>query len=297
MFLCKHCKTTSAVKAGLRKNKVGFTQRYVCTKCNTYSVNRKGFENYRHSPEVITVALDLRAKGLSLRDVVDHLDQHHRIEVSRMTILDWQKKFGQKLKSFSQTLIPHLGGTFHADEMFVKVRKDWRYYWDCLDYETKFLLADHMSDERNDTHAVEFLQKIKCSSPELPAVVHTDCSYDYPPAFRKVFPRRRIHKAYPAWKHHFKNNPIERYHNTLKQRYKVFRGFDNLKSAEQFFDFYRVYYNFVRKHMTLSGKTPAQAAKIELNLGRNRMRSLIEFLRSLIKTQFLSNEIFTLLIT
>jgi len=94
MFLCKHCKKNSAVKAGLRKNKVGFTQRYVCTKCNKYSVNRKGFENYRHKPEVITAALDLRTKGLSLSDVVDHLDQHHRVQVTRKTVLFWQRAFG-----------------------------------------------------------------------------------------------------------------------------------------------------------------------------------------------------------
>jgi putative transposase len=286
MFFCKNCKTHSAVKTGLRKNKVGFTQRYVCTKCNKYSVNRKGFENYRHSPEVITAALDLRAKGLSLSDVVDHLDQHHRVKVTRKTILFWQRKFGQKLKSFSQTLTPHLGGTFHADEMFVKQRKDWIYYWDCLDYETKFLVADHISDDRNDKEAVEFLNKIKLGSLELPQRISTDCSYDYPPAFRKVFPRkRRIHYAYPGWKKKFKNNPIERLHNTLKQRYKVFRGFDNILSAEKFFDFYRVYYNFIRKHMSLGMKTPAQAARIELNLGRNRLRSMIELLFTFFKTR------------
>ena len=104
MFLCKHCKKNSAVKAGLRKNKVGFTQRYVCTKCNKYSVNRKGFENYRHKPEVITAALDLRAKRLSLSGVVDHLDQHHRVEVSRMTILDWLRN---SLISIERTTISY----------------------------------------------------------------------------------------------------------------------------------------------------------------------------------------------
>lgn len=91
MFYCKHCKTNSARKTGLRKNKVEFTQRYFCTKCNKYSVNRKGFENYRHSPEVITATFDLRAKGLSLSDVVNHLDQHHKVEVTRKTVLFWQR--------------------------------------------------------------------------------------------------------------------------------------------------------------------------------------------------------------
>jgi transposase-like protein len=276
MFWCPHCKTDSAIKRGVKKNKSGWIPRFSCTKCGKWFVDRKGFEGYRTSPEVITAALDLRAKGLSLADVVDHLDQHHKVKVSRKTISDWQNKFGKKLKSFTQTLIPHLGKVFHADEMFFKVKKEWHYYWDCIDYETKFLVADHVSDERSDTEAVSFLNKIKLGSPKLPSEIHTDCSYDYPPAFRKVFPRKRIHRNFPAWKKRFKNNPIERLHNTIKQRYKVFRGFDNPKSAEKFFDFYKTYYNFIRKHTTLGFITPAQASKIELNLKRNRIKSLIE---------------------
>lgn len=297
MFKCVHCKKHSAVKAGLRKNNSGFVQRYFCTECKKYSVNRKGLENYRHNVEVISAALDLRAKGLSLADVVDHLDQHHRVKVSRKTILDWQNKFGKKLSSFSQTLTPHLEGTYHADEMFYKAAKKWHYYWDCIDYETKFLLADHVSDDRNNCEAIDFLKKIKNACEQMPKVVHTDCSYDYPPAFRAVFPRRRIHKPYPAWRHKFKNNPIERYHNTLKQRYKTFRGFNSMKTSEEFFEFFKTYYNFIRKHTSLAGLTPAQAAKIELALGRNRLRSLIELLQLIAKAMFEPHSKNTLLIS
>lgn len=276
MFKCRHCKKISAQKRGIQKNKSGWITRYFCTECEKWYVDRKGFERFRHSPEVITAALDLRAKGLSLSDIVDHLDQHHRVKVSRKTILDWQKSFGKKLKSFSQSLTPHLGEIFHADEMFVKKRKDWIYYWDCIDYDTKFLLADHLSEERNFDEGTSFLNKIKKGSPKMPREIHTDNSYDYPVAFKRVFPRRKIHRHFAANKKKFKNNPIERLHNTLKQRYKVFRGFDNTQSAEKFFDFYRIYYNFIRKHMTLGHITPAQAAKIQLQLRRNRFKSLIE---------------------
>lgn len=276
MFYCKHCKKNSAIKRGVQKNKSGWIPRYSCTICGRWFVDRKGFEKFRHSPEVITAALDLRARGMSLKDVKEHLNQHHRVRVSRQTILDWQNKFGKKLKCFTQSLIPHLGNVFHADEMFIKKRKEWIYYWDCIDYETKFLIADHVSDDRNDKEAVDFLNKIKLGSPKIPNEIHTDNSFDYPPAFRKVFPRKRIHKHYPAWKKKFKNNPIERFHNTLKQRYKVFRNFHNKQGAENFFDFYRVFYNYVRNHMTLGEITPSEAAKIEIKLGRNKIRSLIE---------------------
>ncbi len=286
MFKCKYCKTNSAVKRGVKKNKSGWIPRFSCNRCGKWFVDRKGLENFRHSSEVITAALDLRAKGLSLADVVDHLDQHHKTKVTRKTILDWQKKFGRKLKSFSQSLTPLLGEIFHADEMFIKIREKWNYYWDCIDYDTKFLVADHLSEIREEREAVEFLNKIKLGSPERPKEIHTDNSYDYPPAFRKVFPKRKIHRSYPAWKKKFKNNPIERLHNTLKQRYKTFRGFDNFNSCKDFFDFYKIYYNFIRKHTSLSFKTPAQAAKIELNLGRNRFRSLIELLLKVIRIKY-----------
>lgn len=279
MFKCPHCKTNSAIKRGVKKNKSGWIPRFSCTKCGKWFVDRKGFENFRHKSEVITAALDLRAKGVSLADVVDHIDQHHKVRVTRKTILDWQNKFGEKLKSFTQTLKPIIGGQVHADEMFVKVRKEWNYYWDAIDYTTKFLVGDHLSKERNYEECITFLESIKSCPVNQPVQIHTDCSYDYPWPIKKVFGKKGIiHAFFPAWKKKFKNNPIERLHNTLKQRYKVFRGFDNHESTKKFFDFNRVYYNFIRKHTSLGMTTPAEAAGIFLTLKRNRFLSLIEIL-------------------
>jgi len=279
MKKCPYCKKTSAVKFGLRKNKSGFVQKYLCQDCKRSFTDRKGFERFRNKPEVITAALDLRAKGVSLADVVDHLDQHHKVKVSRKTILDWQIKFGKKLKSFTQTLKPIIGGQVHADEMFVKVRKEWNYYWDCMDYTTKFLVGDHLSKERNYRECISFLQDVKNCPVNQPYEIHTDNSYDYPWPILKVFGKKGImHAFYPAWKKKFKNNPIERLHNTEKQTIKTFRNFDNFESTRKFFNFNRIYYNFIRKHTTLGKTTPAEAAGIFLELKRNRFLSLIEIL-------------------
>ncbi|MEA2054763.1 MAG: hypothetical protein U9O96_06630 [Candidatus Thermoplasmatota archaeon] len=38
----------------------------------------------------------------------------------------------------------------------------------------------------------------------------------------------------------------------------------------------RTYYNFIRGHSALNGKTPSEMAGIGLNLGRNRWFGLIE---------------------
>lgn len=277
MKKCPYCGKTSSVKYGLRKNKSGFVQKYLCLRCKKSYTDRKGFERFRNKTEVITAALDLRAKGVSLANIVDHLDQHHRTKVSRKTILDWQKRFGEKLKSFTQTLRPIIGGQVHADEMFVKVNGEWNYYWDAIDYTTKFLVGDHLSKERNYRECITFLKSVKECPVNQPYEIHTDNSYDYPWPIKKVFGEKGIiHAFYPAWKHRFRNNPIERLHNTEKQTIKTFRNFDNFESTKKFFDFNKVYYNFIRKHTTLDFITPAEAAGIFLSLGRNRFLSLIE---------------------
>lgn len=271
---------------GLRKNKSGWVQKFYCPDCGKYFVNRKGFENFRNKVEVITAALDLRAKGLSLAEVVDHLDQHHRVKVTRKTILDWQNKFGKKLKSFTQTLTPQIDGDVHADEVFLKVRKEWNYYWDAMDYVTKFIVGEHFSKERNWREAKEFLARVKTTTQDQIWRIHTDNSFDYPLPIKLVFGKNIFHQHFPAHKKKFKNNPIERFHNSLKQRYKTFRGFDNHKSAKKFLDFWIVYYNFIRNHTTLNFTTPAQAAKIELNLGRNRIQNLIKILLTQLKQSY-----------
>jgi hypothetical protein len=38
----------------------------------------------------------------------------------------------------------------------------------------------------------------------------------------------------------------------------------------------RIYYNHIRPHQALNGKTPAQAAGLELSLGVNKWQSLIK---------------------
>jgi len=43
------------------------------------------------------------------------------------------------------------------------------------------------------------------------------------------------------------------------------RGLDDEESAQTIMDGLRIYYNFLRPHSALNGKTPAQKANIELN--------------------------------
>ena len=71
------------------------------------------------------------------------------------------------------------------------------------------------------------------------------------------------------------NNILERLNGTKRERLKVMRGLDRDESAQKFVEADRLYYNFLRPHMALNGKTPAEMANIKLNLEQNRWLSLI----------------------
>lgn len=277
MVECPYCKCKVSVKVGFRKNKSGLVRKYKCTECKRSYTPRNGFEKMRVKPEVIIAALDLRAKGLSFGKIQQHLIDNYNVKVDRSAILYWQKKFGEMVENFTKQFYLESSENSHADEVFLRVKgaqkDDFIYYWDCIDYDTKFLTADHLSEWRDETEGYLFMKKLRARIKERPKNIHTDNSYDYPPAIRRAFGTRKVkHVHFPSWKREFKNNPIERFHNTLKENYKIMRRFDNFDSARRFLTFFRNYYNFIRRHKSLDWQTPAEKA----GFGRWTWKSLIK---------------------
>jgi hypothetical protein len=54
------------------------------------------------------------------------------------------------------------------------------------------------------------------------------------------------------------------------------RGLHSDKSAAVFNEGFKAYYNFVRPNQALGGKTPAEAAGVDLELGENRWLELVK---------------------
>ena len=115
----------------------------------------------------------------------------------------------------------------------------------------------------------------------------TDCLNSYQEAIRKEFENKTAHIKTKSLKDGFVNRPIERYHNEIRERLKSRRGLGNDKSAQTFSELLKINHNFVKPHEGLDGKTPAQAANIELNLGDNKYLDLIKL--SGTKVNFVNN--------
>jgi putative transposase len=69
---------------------------------------------------------------------------------------------------------------------------------------------------------------------------------------------------------------VERLHGTIRERNKVMRGLEDEPTAQTIIDGFRIYYNFIRPHMALKGKTPAEQANIGVKLGKNKWLNLIK---------------------
>jgi len=53
------------------------------------------------------------------------------------------------------------------------------------------------------------------------------------------------------------------------------RGLNKSETAQDLVDAMRIHYNFIRPHMALENKTPAETAGIKLPLGENNVESLM----------------------
>jgi len=69
---------------------------------------------------------------------------------------------------------------------------------------------------------------------------------------------------------------VERLHGTIRERNKVMRGLEDEPTAQTIIDGFRIYYNFIRPHMALNGKTPAEKEKVSPKLEQNKWLSLIK---------------------
>lgn len=260
---CKYCNSERVVKAGKRNGK----QRYLCKDCKHRFVNQNHHVRMRVPKEAIATALELYYDGLSLRKVAKHIQKIFKVNANHMTIRNWIDKYTPLVKDFMQSLTPTTGGVWHVDETHIKVHKEAWWYWEVIDRDTRLVLGTHLSKSRYIRDAEAVFRDAYKTTKEIPKMVICDGLPAYRGGLKKVFGGRTVYRKikFIQWAGISKempsnNNRIERYHNTLKERTKVMRGF---MSPKHLLDGFTLNYDFIRPHQTLK-TTPARIANIKL---------------------------------
>ena len=147
-------------------------------------------------------------------------------------------------------------------------------------YETRFLLASQVTKHRDVEDAQKVFKKAKATTSDNPDFIITDGLKAYPQAFLQEFATNKNETPklvqLESIKKHPNNNLVERLHGTIRERVKVMRGLGNDQSAQRIADGNKLYYNYLRPHQTLEGKTPAEKAGIDLQLKGNKWENLIK---------------------
>jgi len=181
------------------------------------------------------------------------------------------KRITEYVKDFK----PNIGNKWQVDEQKIKSKDGWVWSWNAIDDETRFLIANTVTFHRSDRSAKKIFQKIKEITDKKPVYISTDGLPSYPNAIKKEY-RETKHLKNVGIRDKINNNKIERFHGSWRERDKVMRGLENRKTVEQMLENYRTYYNYLRKHQALNGKTPSGMVCINFNLGKNKWVGLIK---------------------
>lgn len=278
---CVFCGSIEIVKNGNRKNENGDKQRFKCKICNKTFIIDSCFRRLRGNPKTITLVLDLFFKGISLRKIQDHLKQFYGLKISHATIYNWIIRFTELLKNYTDNIKPETSTKWHTDEMMFKVKKDKRnvWLWNTIDSETRFLLAQNVSETRETEDATKQFTDAREKAQKRPVWMVTDKLHAYEGAFGKViWTRKGVRREHIKIKgdKSRENMKVERINGSIREREKIIRAFSNPENAKKILDGWQVYYNYIRPHQTLNGFTPAEASGINLELGENKWLGLIK---------------------
>src|SRR3989338_13942 len=211
------------------------------------------------------------------------------------TILRWVWKYSKIIGKFTDKLKLNLSEEIQFDEIEYKRRKSHtkgskgtedNFFIDGVCPATRFMIASEYSISRNKKKIISILSSAKERTTTKVLMVTTDGLYSYIGAVKKVFGYNLkegkfnvFHNRVVTSNEDTFNYPIERLHNNVRARTKVFRGFHgSLRSANLILKGYEIFYNFVRKNQAIKC-TPSELAT-DIKLNGNKWLNLIKLSKS-----------------
>ena len=275
-IICPHCKSKEIVRRGFRQTEAhGKRQRYFCKSCSKRFIPRDAFFRMRNTPQKITCALDLFCRGLSTRGVQEHFKAFFPHNSDHSTILRWIRKFSLKIASYTDNLKLQTGNYIEVDEMEYHRRKshkrklgvDKNWFIDAIDVKTRFMINSAYVKNRSQANIKKVLSNIKNKTDNI-KIVTTDGLTAYENVVKQNWCYDKHnknyniqHKVVTQRKGEGFNIWVERMHNSIRQRTTGFRGLHgSVESAYAIMKSIEIFYNFIKKHEALKGKTPSELA-------------------------------------
>lgn len=268
---CQYCGSSEIVKDGVRHNKHGDLQVYLCRSCGHHFTLNLGFEHMRATPQIITSAMQLYFTGESYRNVQKFL-KLQGVKVSHVCIMKWIKKYTKLMEQYLEKLQPNVGDTWRADEVWMKVKGDKKYLFAVMDDETRFWIAQEVADAKHTHNCFGLFKQSKILMGKQPKTIITDGLASYSVASEVVLDEAK-HIRHIKLKGDIHNNKMERLNGEFRDREKVMRGLKTKNTP--IISGYQIYHNYIRPHESLNGQTPSEACGIKVE-GENKWKTIIQ---------------------
>lgn len=283
-IICPKCESENIKKNGSRQTQNrGKIQRYSCKSCNYRFTKDEGFFRMKNHPNKITASIDLFFGGLSTRKVQAHLKAFFPHNCTNMTVYNWVIKYSKMIGKFTNKLKLSVGQELQIDEQAHARLGEQNWLIDSIDTRTRFVVASSFHKSRGQKEIKGVLQTAKQKTLDQFKTVTSDGFTAYPRVIKKVFGYNKHEQRFNVF-HNVKkgcdgdgfNVPIERFHNDVRDRTKIMRGFHgSIESADTILKGFVIYYNFIRKHQGIKCSPFELATDIKLD-NPNKWVELIE---------------------
>jgi putative transposase len=168
--------------------------------------------------------------------------------------------------------------TWRADELFLKVKGNMKYLYALMDDQTRFWIAQEVADTKYSADIRPLFKMAKKLAGKQPKSLITDGAPNFHEAFvyeywTSKLATRPEHIRDITLDGEVHNNKMERMNGEIRDRERVMRTLE--KSDTPLLTGLQIFHNYIRPHMALKGKTPAEACGIRVE-GENRWLTLIQ---------------------
>jgi transposase-like protein len=250
---CVNCHSAKIVNFGIRHNHSGNIQKYRCNDCKRHFTINLGFEKMHATPQMVKSAMQLYFTGESLRNVQKFL-RLQGVTISHIAVYKWINKYVALMQKHLEQIKPKVSDVWRTDELYVKVRGNNKYLLALMDDETRFWIAQQISDKKNTSDIRPLFQKGKEVAGKKPNVLISDGARNFHQAYNKEFftlknPRTK-HIQHVGLQDDSHNNKMERMNGEVRDREKVMRGLKKVNTP--ILAGYQIYHNYMRAHQGLT---------------------------------------------
>ena len=250
---CPHCGSNDVISKGPRYNKTGSIPVKLCRACGKkFSGNTA--TGIAKAALAIT-SIDLYYRGLSIRDIRDHLLQVYGVERAASTIHVWVVKVTKVLVQVAERIkLSAKAQAWHSDEMKIRISGQWRWLWNVMDHDTRTLIVSMVTEGRSEEEALSVLKTAIARAGVAPKKLFTDGLQSYAVAVKNSKAKIR-HIRNVKFKDSSNNNIIESFHSQVRAWTKVKRGMKG--HTQDFMEGRRLFFNNLRPNSALNGKSPS----------------------------------------